>query len=122
MEVPDAQLSEYANEIHSRYNVQVSKSRVSTILKNLGYLTQKGIFSGGFSNCSWQRRQLKGPQSFEILGFANYIYEGAVNAETYTAFIEERLLPHCTPFPDPRSIIVMDNASIYRSEVPCFYF
>jgi len=79
MEVPDAQLSEYANEIHSRYNVQVSKSRVSTILKNLGYLTQKGIFSGGFSNCSWQRRQLKGqlkgPQSFEILGFANCIYE-----------------------------------------------
>ena len=30
MEVPDAQLSEYANEIHSRYNVQVSKSRVSS--------------------------------------------------------------------------------------------
>jgi len=51
-----------------------------------------------------------------------HVYEGGVNSDTYTAFIEEKPLPHCNPFPGPRSIIMMDNASIHRSEVLCFYF
>ena len=44
------------------------------------------------------------------------LYEGAVNAERFLAFIEE-VLPLCTPFPGPRSIIIMDNASIHRADV-----
>jgi hypothetical protein len=71
MKVPDAQLSEYANEIHSRYDIQISQSRVYNI-EELGYLTQKGMISEGISDCSWQRRQHKGPQSFEMLGFTSW--------------------------------------------------
>lgn len=33
---------------------------------------QKGMVSGGFSDCSCQRRQHKGPQSFEMLGFTSW--------------------------------------------------
>jgi transposase len=29
----------------------------------------------------------------------------------------ERVLPHCTLYPGPRSVIIMDNASIYKD--PC---
>ena len=50
------------------------------------------------------------------------VYEGAVNADIYTAFVEEKLLPHCNAFPGSRSIIVMDNASIHRSEVLVYLF
>jgi len=45
------------------------------------------------------------------------LYEGAINAERFEDFIEHDVLPHCTPFPGPRSVIVMDNASIHRSDV-----
>ena len=48
MEVPDAQLSEYANEIFNRYDIQISKSRVSTILKNLGFSRKKVFFLEDF--------------------------------------------------------------------------
>ena len=44
------------------------------------------------------------------------LYEGAVNAERFLAFIEEVLLL-CMPFRGPRSIIIMDNASIHRADV-----
>lgn len=45
------------------------------------------------------------------------LYEGGVNAERFEDFIEHDVLPHCTPFPGSRSIIIMDNASIHRSDV-----
>jgi len=48
------------------------------------------------------------------------LYDGAVNGERFEEFIEDDVLPHCTPFPGPRSIIVMDNASIHRGDV-CSY-
>jgi len=44
MEVPDAQLSEYIKEIHNRCDVQVSKSRISTILKELSISRKKALF------------------------------------------------------------------------------
>jgi len=47
------------------------------------------------------------------------VYSGAVNADTFNAFVEHELLPLCNPYPGPNSIIVMDNASIHRSDV-CF--
>jgi len=45
------------------------------------------------------------------------VYPGAVNGDTFNEFVETQLLPHCTPYPGPRSIIIMDNASIHKSEV-----
>jgi len=45
------------------------------------------------------------------------VYPGAVNGDTFIAYVESQLLPLCNPYPQSRSIIVIDNASIHRSEV-----
>jgi len=45
------------------------------------------------------------------------LYKGAVDAERFEAFMRDDVLPLCTPYPGPRSIIIMDNASIHRGEV-----
>ena len=42
------------------------------------------------------------------------IYQGVVNAEKFKDFVQHDVLPCCTPFPGPRSIIIMDNASIHH--------
>jgi hypothetical protein len=45
------------------------------------------------------------------------LYRGAIDSERYEDFIRNDVLPQCTPFPGPRSVIVMDNCSIHHSEV-----
>ena len=47
-----------------------------------------------------------------------YLAEGAVNGEKFESFLEECLLPVIMPFNgvNPRSIVVMDNASIHHTE------
>ena len=41
------------------------------------------------------------------------VYQGAVNRATFKKFIED-LLPQCSRYPGPRSIIIMDNAAIHN--------
>ena len=43
------------------------------------------------------------------------IYSGPTNAEGYDYWIEHLLLPCCNPYPAPRSVVVMDNASFHHS-------
>ena len=43
------------------------------------------------------------------------IYSGSTNAEGYDYWIEHYLLPCCNPYPAPRSVVVMDNASFHHS-------
>jgi hypothetical protein len=45
------------------------------------------------------------------------LYRGSIDAERFETFIRDDVLPHCTPYPGPRSVIVMDNASIHHGEV-----
>jgi transposase len=42
------------------------------------------------------------------------IFQGSITADLYLEFVVERVLPHCTPYPGPRSVIIMDNASIHK--------
>lgn len=42
------------------------------------------------------------------------IVEGAFNTELFTKFIEG-LLEHMNPFPEPNSVIVMDNCAIHKA-------
>src|SRR6266496_2805942 len=42
------------------------------------------------------------------------IYRGGVTSERFKEFIETDVLSLCTPFPGPRSIIIMDNAAIHN--------
>jgi DDE superfamily endonuclease len=60
--------------------------------------------------------------AYTIEGFITWeITQGSFTAETFEVFIENKVLPLCNPFPLPRSIIIMDNAPIHRSEVHLMY-
>jgi hypothetical protein len=49
-------------------------------------------------------------------GFLTWdVFQGSYDTELFNTFIEQQLLPICNEFPGPRSVIVMDNASIHRS-------
>jgi hypothetical protein len=45
-------------------------------------------------------------------------FQGSYDTNLFNTFVESQLLPICNRFPEPRSVIVMDNASIHRSPVP----
>jgi len=46
------------------------------------------------------------------------VYSGSINADTFNGFVENRLVGALRDIdPDREWIIVMDNASIHRSEV-----
>ncbi len=46
------------------------------------------------------------------------VYSGGVNGDTFNAFVENQLFPALrNKDPDEDWIIVMDNASIHRSDV-----
>jgi len=48
------------------------------------------------------------------------VHQGAVNMEMFRDFVEDSLLPLCTPYPGPRSVIVLDNAAIHNVQSPLF--
>jgi len=43
------------------------------------------------------------------------VYEGSTDTTIFEDFIET-LLPYCGKWPEPRSVLIMDNASFHRSE------
>jgi transposase len=43
------------------------------------------------------------------------VYQGAITKEIFLDFVEQKVLPHCNPRPSLRSVLVLDNASIYKS-------
>jgi DDE superfamily endonuclease len=49
------------------------------------------------------------------------VRQASYTTVTFNEFIRNQVLPLCTPYPGPRSIIVMDNAQIHRSEVSIHY-
>ena len=42
------------------------------------------------------------------------IFQGSITADLYLKFVVEKVLPHCTLYPGPQSVLIMDNASIHR--------
>lgn len=45
------------------------------------------------------------------------IVHGSFDKALFNTFIQTAVLPFCTPFPGPKSVIVMDNCKIHFSEV-----
>lgn len=49
-------------------------------------------------------------------GYLSYcVFQGAITSEILEDFLQNSVLPHCNPHPAPRSVLVLDNASIHRS-------
>ncbi|KAF8834572.1 hypothetical protein BDN67DRAFT_868454, partial [Paxillus ammoniavirescens] len=44
------------------------------------------------------------------------IFEGAVTKEQFITFIRDQVSPKLTPYPGPRSVVVLDNCSIHHDE------
>jgi transposase len=51
-----------------------------------------------------------------IEGYLDYIiFQGSITTEIFNDFVEDRVLPHCNPYPSPRSVLILDNASIHKN-------
>jgi transposase len=54
--------------------------------------------------------------AYTIEGYiAGITFSGTCNAELFEEFIIDYLLPLCNPYPQPRSVLIMDNASIHHA-------
>ena len=54
--------------------------------------------------------------ALSVDGYLSYfIYQGSITAEIFELFVEQQVLPHCTPYPGPQSIIILHNAAIHKS-------
>jgi len=45
------------------------------------------------------------------------IIHGSYTIEQFNDFVRNYVIPQTNPFPDPRSVLIMDNAKIHRNEV-----
>jgi hypothetical protein len=61
--------------------------------------------------------------AYTLKGYITHeIVHGSFNGQLFNDFIANKVLPLCAPHPAPRSILIMDNASIHRSQVHQAYF
>ena len=50
-------------------------------------------------------------------GFIDWdLIQGAYNADLFALFVKTHVIPHTTPFPGSRSVLIMDNARIHKGE------
>jgi len=51
-------------------------------------------------------------------GFIDWeIIHGSYNADLFVSFVERHVIPHTTPFPGPRSVLIMHNCGIHGDQV-----
>ena len=69
-----------------------------------------------------QSRPIQHSEQWSILlaltidGYLDHIiHQGAITADLFIEFVEERILPYCSPYPGPQSILILNNASIHKS-------
>ncbi|KAH7903725.1 hypothetical protein BJ138DRAFT_983433, partial [Hygrophoropsis aurantiaca] len=44
------------------------------------------------------------------------IFEGAVTKQRFIRFLVEQVAPKLTPYPGPRSVVILDNCAIHHDE------
>jgi hypothetical protein len=44
------------------------------------------------------------------------ITQGSITADTFETFVAEQVLLHSSPYPGLQSVLILDNASIYKSK------
>ena len=54
--------------------------------------------------------------AYTIDGYiAHIIHHGTITTSIFNEFVRSEVLPQCTPFPGPRSVLITDNARIHIS-------
>jgi transposase len=100
---PDMFRDEMIRFLNDGFGVDVSPTTISRMLK-----TER-----------WSRKtngrvaKQRNPDLREL--YLARVYPGSTDAATFEDFIDQ-LLHHCGKWPEPISVLVMDNASIHRSE------
>ena len=55
---------------------------------------------------------------YTVNGFVAWdIIKGSYNVDIFNEFVKTWVIPQTTPFPGPRSVLIMDNARIHKSAV-----
>ena len=52
----------------------------------------------------------------------HHIHQGAINGARYEWWLENEVFSRCSRFPGPRSVLIIDNASIYHAEVSLYQY
>lgn len=52
----------------------------------------------------------------------HHIHQGAITSTGFEWWLRNEVLPRCSRFPGPRSVLVMDNAAIHHSEVGLYKY
>jgi transposase len=65
------------------------------------------------------RKRVSVLPAYTVEGYITSItFEGTCTGDMFEAFIIDHVLPKMRPFPESRSVLVMDNASIHHSNLP----
>ena len=99
--------------------------------KHLVYVDESGCDKRiGFRRTGWSRLgvspvqviQFRRGQRYQILPAYSQngvllarVFQGPTNSDVFEDFIEQ-LLPHCGRWPEPESVLIMDNASFHHTE------
>ncbi|KAJ3523244.1 hypothetical protein NMY22_g11530 [Coprinellus aureogranulatus] len=70
---------------------------------------QKGVFIRG------RRFSAEGLLTLDGM-VSNTVVEGSMTKERYYNYLEQSVMPLCTPYPGPLSVLVMDNARIHHDQ------
>ena len=114
-------------DLRDEYMHEISNFRSDQLvfIDETGVDKSIGTRRGGWAPRGQRPRQVKRfhrGQRLQILpaytqdGIIHFrVYEGSTDAQIFEGFIEE-LLPYCAKWPNPKSALIMDNASFYHSE------
>ncbi|KAI0270016.1 hypothetical protein BC834DRAFT_1015067 [Gloeopeniophorella convolvens] len=134
-ENPAIYLDELVTWAAIMHGILISKSSIHTALESVGMTlkkvhrtaTQRDVLEGTLWHQNVQQSYTASQMVFldetsldnRNLQRTRYIatrfVQGAVNGDEFYDFVEKDVLPQMNPFPHRRSILVLDNASIHKS-------
>jgi len=103
IEKPSMYLEEMSIFLFDEFYVLVTPSTISRALARVGWSKKAA-------------RQIARERNADLRDFYLYkLFQGSTDSSVFEDFIQ-RLLQHCRPWPEPKSVLIMDNASFHHSD------